>query len=61
MKKLNELIDCEYDIEINGIKTNSNEIVPGDLFVCIDVGTTDRHLFIDDAINKGAVAIIAEH
>ena len=61
MKKLKELIACDYDILIKGIKTNSSEVEEGDLFVCIDVGTTDRHLFIDDAIKKGAVAIIAKH
>jgi len=60
VKKLNELIDCEYDIEITGIKINSREINPGDLFICTDMGTKDRHEFIDDAINKGAVAVIVK-
>lgn len=60
MKKLNELIECNYDIEINGIKINSNQIEKGDLFVCTDMGTCDRHLFIDDAINRGASAIIVK-
>jgi UDP-N-acetylmuramoyl-L-alanyl-D-glutamate--2,6-diaminopimelate ligase len=60
MKKLNELIDCDYNIEINGIKTNSNQIKKGDLFICTDYGTMDRHLFIDDAIKKGASAIICK-
>lgn len=60
MKKLNELINCNYDIEINGIKINSREIENGDLFVCTDMGTMDRHLFIDDAIEKGASAIIVK-
>lgn len=60
MKKLNELIDCKYDIEIKGIKINSNQITKGDLFVCIDINTMDRHLFIDDAIKRGACAIIVK-
>ncbi len=58
MKKLYELIDCDYDIDIKGIKINSKEIVNGDLFVCTKGVNTDRHDFIDDAINRGAVALI---
>lgn len=58
MKKLNEIIDCRYDVLINGIKINSKEIEPGDLFVCVMGVTADRHEFIDDAISRGASAII---
>lgn len=58
--KLNKLIDCNYDVEINGIKINSKEIEEGDLFICTDMGTLDRHDFIDDAITKGAKAIIVK-
>lgn len=58
MKKLNEIIDCNLDIEIKGIKINSKEIEPGDLFVCTMGVNTDRHDFIDDAIKNGAVAAI---
>ena len=60
MKKLNELINCDYDVEINGIKTNSSQVKKGDLFICTDYGTMDRHLFIDDAIKNGASAIIVK-
>lgn len=56
--RLNELIDCEYDIQIDGIKTNSKQVKKNDLFICIDSKTMDRHLFIDDAIKNGASAII---
>lgn len=41
MKKLNELIECPYDIPIKGIKTSSANIQPGDLFICIDSKTMD--------------------
>ncbi len=60
MKKLNELMDCNVEVEVYGIKINSRDIKQGDLFVCTDMGTKDRHLFIDDAIKKGACAIIAK-
>ena len=59
MKKLNELYKCEYDTEVYGIKINSKEIEPGDLFICTKGVTADRHDFVDDAVNRGAVAIVA--
>ncbi len=59
MKKLNELYKCDYDTEIYGIKINSKEIEPGDLFICTMGVTADRHEFVEDAIKRGAVAIVA--
>ena len=56
--KLKQLINCDYDIDITGIKTSSINIKKGDLFICTNTKTIDRHLFIDDAINKGASAVI---
>ena len=58
MKKLSDLFDCDYDIEIKGIKINSKEIEKGDLFVCTKGVNTDRHDFIDDAISRGASALV---
>lgn len=57
-KKLNELYDCNYDIEISGIKINSKEVKKGDIFVCTKGVTADRHDFIDDAIKNGASALV---
>ena len=59
MKKLNELFKCDYETEVYGIKINSKEIEPGDLFVCTTGVTADRHEFVPDAIARGAVAIVA--
>ena len=58
MKRLNELFDCDSDIEVNGISLNSKEIKNGDLFVCTMGVTADRHDFIDEAIENGAVACV---
>lgn len=58
MKKLNELYNCNYDTEIKGIKINSKEIESGDLFVCTMGVKVDRHDFINEAIQKGAAAIV---
>ncbi len=60
MKRLNKLIKCKYNIPIYGIKTNSKEVCKGDLFVAIHGFNVDHHLYIKDAIDKGAVAIISE-
>ena len=59
MKKLSELFKCDYDTEIYGIKINSKEIEPGDLFICTMGVTADRHDFVPDAIAHGASAIVA--
>ena len=62
MKKLNELFEgCDSDVLVKGIKINSKEVVDGDLFVCTMGVTADRHDFIDDAINHGAVAVVVSH
>ena len=60
MKKLNELLKTEYDVNVTGIKINSKEVEKGDLFVCIKGVKTDRHDFIDEAIKNGASCIIGE-
>lgn len=59
MKKLSDLYDVPYDIEIEGIKMNSKEVKPNDLFVCTMGVNCDRHDFVEDAIHHGAVAIVA--
>ena len=58
MKKLSELYDIDSDVEIERININSKEVVPGDLFVCTKGVTADRHDFIPEAIEKGAVAVV---
>lgn len=59
MKKLSELYEGYPDIEISGIKINSKDVEPGDIFVCTMGVTADRHEYVNDAIEKGAKAIIA--
>jgi len=46
--------------EIAGIAFNSKQIKPGYLFVCIVGLKTDGHLFIEEAVARGAGAIIVE-
>lgn len=61
MKKLSELYPgCGYEVLIKGIKINSKEIMPGDVFVCTMGVTADRHDFIEEAIQNGAAAVVVE-
>ncbi len=58
MRKLNEIFDTKYDVEIKDVKTNSKEINDGDLFVCIKGFNVDRHDYVKDAEQKGAKALV---
>ncbi len=58
MKMLSELFKGYPDIKIKDIKINSKEIEDGDLFVCIKGVNVDRHEFISEAIENGAVAVV---
>ena len=58
--KLNKLITCSYETEITGIKIDSREVEKGDLFIAVKGFNIDHNLYIDDAIKKGAVAVISE-
>ncbi|MBQ2640354.1 MAG: UDP-N-acetylmuramoyl-L-alanyl-D-glutamate--2,6-diaminopimelate ligase [Bacilli bacterium] len=58
MKLLSELYEGYPNVEIKGIKINSKQIKPGDIFVCTMGVTADRHDFIDEAISNGASAIV---
>lgn len=61
MKKLSELFKdypLDFDLEIKGIKTSSKEVEEGDLFLCIKGLNVDRHDYIDDAIKRGAKALV---
>ncbi len=46
------------NINISGIKTDSNKILPGDLFIAIPGMKYDGHDFVEQAIGNGASAII---
>lgn len=48
------------DFEVSGISDNSQKVEPNYIFVAVKGNKVDGHLFISDAIEKGAKAIIAE-
>ncbi len=48
------------NLDINGIEYNSNKVLKGFAFICIQGFGVDRHLYIEDAVKNGAFVIIAE-
>lgn len=46
----------EFPLEYNKIVTDSKEVEPGDIFLAINNG----HLYLDDALKRGAIALITE-
>lgn len=53
-------VDGFSDIPINGISIDSRVVKPGHLFVALTGGTVDGHNYIQNAIDKGAVAVVGE-
>jgi len=47
-------------VKISGIAFDSREVKPGDVFVCVTGFKSDGHDYAENALEKGAVAIIAE-
>lgn len=60
MKKLSEIIDCQYDIEIEGICDDSRLVKSNYLFVATKGFNVDHFDYINDAIERGAVAVICD-
>ena len=52
-----EYIDAATEF-VTGIQTDSRKVVPGDLFVAIKGENFDGHDFIEDAVERGAVAVM---
>jgi len=47
-------------LEIAAIRSDSRAVHPGDLFVAIPGVSTDGHLYVADALQRGAVACVVE-
>ena len=47
-------------VPVSGVACHSKQVRPGDLFIAIEGATTDGHAFIDEAIARGAAAVIAQ-
>ncbi|CAI7892235.1 unnamed protein product [Closterium sp. NIES-53] len=51
-------VDGDLSIEITGIQADSREVKAGDLFVCVVGQTTDGHMYVGDAAERGAAAVV---
>jgi UDP-N-acetylmuramoyl-L-alanyl-D-glutamate--2,6-diaminopimelate ligase len=49
------------DVDVNGIVTDSRSLKAGDCFVAIRGHAADGHMFAEEALRKGAVALVVEH
>ena len=47
--------------EISGITQDSRNVEPGDILCCVRGGLFDGHQFINEAISRGAVAVLVDH
>jgi UDP-N-acetylmuramoyl-L-alanyl-D-glutamate--2,6-diaminopimelate ligase len=54
-------LDGEKDVKINGIAYDSRKISEGYLFVAIKGHALDGHAFLDEAVKRGAVAVVGEN
>ncbi len=60
MKKIKDLIDCNYDIDIRGITDDSRLVEEGYLFVATKGYNVDHYDYINNAIDNGCSFIIAD-
>lgn len=54
------LIRGGLDHDVQGISYDSRRVKPGDLFICVPGFKTDGHDFAEQAVTKGATAVLAE-
>lgn len=60
MKKLKQLLECSYDIDITGIATDSRKVKQGYLFVATKGFFVDHFDYVQDAIQRGAVCVLTD-
>jgi len=53
-------VEGSLDREITGLAYDSRRVTPGTVFVALKGQNTDGHMYINDAIDRGAAAIICE-
>jgi UDP-N-acetylmuramoyl-L-alanyl-D-glutamate--2,6-diaminopimelate ligase len=53
-------INGPVDREVNGLRYDSRRVGPGNLFIAVRGACFDGHSFIEQAVEKGAVAIVGE-
>lgn len=59
-----ELLGVAYygdEVSVNGISTDSRQIVPGQMFIALKGPRFDGHDFVQQVMEQGAVACLVEH
>ncbi len=51
---------ADLDTNINDIKIDNRQITSGDLFIALKGTNSDGHIYCEDAIDRGAVALITQ-
>lgn len=54
-----ELSGCEGEPTIREVQLDSRDVQPGDLFVAVHGGQEDGRAYVEDAIARGAVAVLS--
>ena len=60
MKKIKDIIECDYDINISGITDDSRNVKKGYLFVATRGFNVDHYDYIDDAVERGCSFIVCD-
>lgn len=55
-----QAVSGSSDIEITGVTYDSRKVSKGNLFICISGFSVDGHKFINDARERGAIAVLVE-
>lgn len=62
MMRLSRLLerDVETDVEVTGLTSDSRKVANGDLFIAYRGSEYDAHDHVGEAVDRGAVAVLAE-
>jgi len=60
MKKIKDIFECDYDIEISGITDDSRNVQEGFLFVATKGFNVDHYDYISDAIERGCSFVVCD-
>ncbi len=50
----------QADVQVRGVQHDSRQVQPGDIFVAIAGAQHDGHAYINEALQRGAVAVVSE-
>ena len=57
---LAKVTGLDQDVEIHGLQTDSRYVRPGDLFIALRGFSVDGHDYVEEAVGKGAAAVLVE-